>query len=101
MAAARGDTMATAIKTIYSRGGIFGFYQGLIPWAWIEAATKGSVLIFAQSELEYVFKKNGFSSFASAIFAGMGGGLAQAYTSTQLLKYSNGILYFYENSRSH
>jgi hypothetical protein len=72
MAANRGEGMAGAIRTIYSRGGIFGFYQGLIPWAWIEAATKGSVLIFAQSELEYYCKVAGMSNFSSAIVAGYG-----------------------------
>lgn len=80
MAANRAEGFGGAIRTIFSRGGILGFYQGLIPWAWIEAATKGSVLIFAQSELEYHCKKAGLSSFTSAILAGMGGGVAQAYT---------------------
>ncbi|OHF01703.1 mitochondrial DNA replication protein YHM2, partial [Colletotrichum orchidophilum] len=28
-------------------------YQGLIPWAWIEASTKGAVLLFVASEAEY------------------------------------------------
>jgi hypothetical protein len=32
MAASRGGGFSDALKTIYSRGGIFGFYQGLIPW---------------------------------------------------------------------
>ncbi len=36
MAASRGDGFAGAIRTVWSRGGILGFYQGLIPWAWIE-----------------------------------------------------------------
>jgi hypothetical protein len=80
MAANRAEGMLGACRTIYSRGGIFGFYQGLIPWAWIEAATKGSVLIFAQSELDYQCKNAGLSNFTSAILAGMGGGIAQAYT---------------------
>ena len=48
--------------------------------AWIEAATKGSVLIFAQSELEYQCKSFGLGSFTSSILSGMGGGVAQAYT---------------------
>ena len=38
------------------------------------------MLIFAQSELEYLFKRNNFSNFTSSVLAGMGGGLAQAYT---------------------
>ena len=36
MAADRSKGAMGAIRTIYSRGGLFGFYQGLIPWAWIE-----------------------------------------------------------------
>lgn len=32
MAANRQQTMLQAIKTVWSRGGVAGFYQGLIPW---------------------------------------------------------------------
>lgn len=32
MAANRTQTMAQAFRTVWSRGGFFGFYQGLIPW---------------------------------------------------------------------
>jgi len=32
MAANRSQSMPVAIKTIMSRGGYAGFYQGLIPW---------------------------------------------------------------------
>ncbi|CAO3565795.1 unnamed protein product [Mortierella alpina] len=53
---------------------------GMIPWAWIEASTKGAVLIFAASEIEYVAKGSGVSPFAAGLIGGMGGGLAQAYT---------------------
>jgi hypothetical protein len=42
--------MLQAFNTVLSRGGIKGFYQGLIPWAWIEASTKGAVLLFASGE---------------------------------------------------
>ncbi|KAJ1813282.1 Mitochondrial DNA replication protein yhm2, partial [Coemansia sp. RSA 2599] len=31
MAANRGDSIATSLKKTYARGGISGFYQGLIP----------------------------------------------------------------------
>ncbi|KAJ2837900.1 hypothetical protein J3B02_006394, partial [Coemansia erecta] len=31
MAANRGDSIATSLKRTYARGGISGFYQGLIP----------------------------------------------------------------------
>lgn len=79
MAANRGDNIGAAVVKIYQRGGILGFYQGLIPWAWIEASTKGAVLIFAASELEYSCRKAGLSNTASSILSGMGGGIAQAY----------------------
>src|SRR6202044_1948390 len=80
MAANRAQTMLQATKTVWSRGGIAGFYQGLIPWvrplesfvkffdvlisfnqAWIEASTKGAVLIFAASEIEERSVKTGLS----------------------------------------
>lgn len=32
MAANRSQKMADAARTVWSRGGVFGFYQGLIPW---------------------------------------------------------------------
>ncbi|KAG0205777.1 hypothetical protein BGX28_002700 [Mortierella sp. GBA30] len=80
LAANRQDNIATAFKKIYQRGGISGFYQGMIPWAWIEASTKGAVLIFAASEIEYVALGSGVSPFAAGLIGGMGGGLAQAYT---------------------
>jgi hypothetical protein len=32
MAAVRSQTMLEATKTVWSRGGVAGFYQGLIPW---------------------------------------------------------------------
>ncbi|KAJ3111346.1 hypothetical protein HDU96_005775 [Phlyctochytrium bullatum] len=76
MAANRGQSMPTAIATIWGRGGVLGFYQGLIPWAWIEAATKGAVLLFAASELEYSVRVLGGGPALAGILGGMGG----AYT---------------------
>lgn len=32
MAANRKETMLQALKSVWSRGGVAGFYQGLIPW---------------------------------------------------------------------
>ena len=69
-----------AFKKTWERGGIRGFYQGLIPWAWIEASSKGAILLFVSSELESRFKAIGVGSAASGVLAGMGGGIAQAYT---------------------
>lgn len=63
MAANRGQPMLAGLRSIYSRGGVLGFYQGLIPWAWIEASTKGAVLLFTASELEYRSSVAGASPF--------------------------------------
>jgi hypothetical protein len=63
LAANRGQSLAQALSTVYSRGGVFGFYQGLIPWAWIEGATKGAVLLFTASEFEYRALVAGASPF--------------------------------------
>ncbi|KAK6100091.1 hypothetical protein MT418_001454 [Batrachochytrium dendrobatidis] len=81
MAANRGDGLIQAVKKTFQRGGIAGFYQGLIPWAWIEASTKGAVLLFASSELEHIATTSmGMSKAAAGVMGGMGGGVAQAYT---------------------
>jgi hypothetical protein len=54
-------------------------YQGLIPWAWIEASTKGAVLLFVASEAEFYATSFGANNFVAGISGGMVGGLAQAY----------------------
>lgn len=54
-------------------------YQGLIPWAWIEASTKGAVLLFVASEAEYHARTFGASDFVAGISGGVTGGVAQAY----------------------
>lgn len=79
MASNRQQTMGQALRTVWSRGGVFGFYQGLIPWAWIEASSKGAVLIFTAGEIEKVALNGGFSSSVAGLLGGMGGGIAQAY----------------------
>ncbi|KAI9137361.1 mitochondrial carrier domain-containing protein [Paraphysoderma sedebokerense] len=81
MAANRGDGLGTAMRKIYARGGLPAFWTGLIPWAWIEASTKGAVLLFASSEIEYQTQSRfNLSPTAAGLLGGMGGGLAQAYT---------------------
>jgi len=73
--------LVTAIKKTWHRGGISGFYQGLVPWAWIEASTKGAILFFVASEIDHFLKsKLSVSPSLSGILSGMGGGVAQAYT---------------------
>ncbi|CAI7671979.1 hypothetical protein PCG10_000843 [Penicillium crustosum] len=79
MAANRGDSFVGAMGRIWGRGGIFGYYQGLIPWAWIEASTKGAVLLFVASEAEYYARTFGANDFVAGISGGMAGGVAQAY----------------------
>ncbi|PVU95528.1 hypothetical protein BB561_001766 [Smittium simulii] len=80
MAANRQDGVRAAIKKTYARGGLRGFYQGLIPWAWIEASTKGAVLLYTSSEVEHIAAGYGASRVTSGLLGGMLGGLAQAYT---------------------
>ncbi|KAI1878756.1 hypothetical protein JX265_002933 [Neoarthrinium moseri] len=79
MAANRGDSFAAALGRIWNRGGFFGYYQGLIPWAWIEASTKGAVLLFVASEAEYYARVAGANEFGGGIIGGVTGGVAQAY----------------------
>ncbi|KAF7593168.1 hypothetical protein BBP40_011881 [Aspergillus hancockii] len=79
MAANRGDSFASAMARIWGRGGVLGYYQGLIPWAWIEASTKGAVLLFVASEAEFYAKVLGAPDFLAGISGGMAGGIAQAY----------------------
>ena len=54
-------------------------YQGLIPWAWIEASTKGAVLLFAAAEIEGAAMTAGIGPATAGLLGGMGGGVAQAY----------------------
>ena len=79
MAAHRELSFLNAIKHVWSRGGALGFYQGLIPWAWIEASTKGAVLLFVSAEAEYRFRYLGMNHFGAGIMGGVTGGLAQSY----------------------
>ncbi|KAK0198252.1 mitochondrial carrier domain-containing protein [Armillaria mellea] len=79
MAANRSQSMLQACKTVWSRGGFVGFYQGLIPWAWIEASTKGAVLIFTASEVETATLSMGINPAFAGLLGGMTGGVAQAY----------------------
>ncbi|KZT61417.1 putative YHM2-protein of the mitochondrial carrier family [Calocera cornea HHB12733] len=79
MAANRSQSMLQAVSTVWSRGGPLGFYQGLIPWAWIEASTKGAVLLFTAAEIENRSIAAGLAPGWAGLLGGMGGGVAQAY----------------------
>ncbi|KAG8754515.1 Mitochondrial DNA replication protein yhm2 [Ceratobasidium sp. 428] len=71
--------MLQALRSVWSRGGVAGFYQGLIPWAWIEASTKGGVLLFTAAEVESRVVRFGLSPAAAGLLGGMTGGIVQAY----------------------
>ncbi|KAI8649354.1 hypothetical protein NCS56_01483500 [Fusarium sp. Ph1] len=76
----RNDSLKDAVQKTWARGGVRGFYQGLIPWAWIEASTKGAILILTSTEVEYYAKRH--LNAGSAVAGGLGGvagGAAQAY----------------------
>jgi hypothetical protein len=47
--------------------------------AWIEASTKGGVLLFTASEIETASTAMGINPAAAGLLSGMGGGIAQAY----------------------
>ncbi|KAM0748728.1 mitochondrial carrier [Meredithblackwellia eburnea MCA 4105] len=79
MASQRGDSMTVALRKVWARGGVLGFYQGLIPWAWIEASTKGAVLLFTAAEIEGAAVNFGISPAVGGLLGGMGGGVVQAY----------------------
>ncbi|KAF9514069.1 hypothetical protein BS47DRAFT_1343562 [Hydnum rufescens UP504] len=79
MAANRSQSMVQALRTVWSRGGVVGFYQGLIPWAWIEASTKGAVLLFTAAEVEKASASFGISQATGGLLGGISGGVAQAY----------------------
>ncbi|KAK4697692.1 hypothetical protein P7C70_g8169, partial [Phenoliferia sp. Uapishka_3] len=76
-AANRNDTLTTAFKKTYARGGLSGFWQGLIPWAWIESGLSGGVLIFTSSFVEDALLANGGVAAGTAGLAGgiLGGGI--------------------------
>lgn len=64
------------------RGSISLFFLLLTPetlQAWIEASTKGAVLLFTASEIESGVVGMGVSPAAAGLLGGMGGGIAQAY----------------------
>lgn len=80
VAANRQDTLRNAVRQTWLRGGFTAFYQGLIPWAWIEASTKGAILVLTSTEVERQCKSRFNANPATAgVLGGMAGGSAQAY----------------------
>ncbi len=65
--------------------GAFFRYIGVSPGplisiqAWIEASTKGGVLLFTASEIETSTTAMGMNPATAGLLGGMGGGIAQAY----------------------
>ncbi|KAL2843815.1 mitochondrial carrier domain-containing protein [Aspergillus pseudodeflectus] len=81
LAANRHDSLKDAVQKTWARGKWSAFYQGLIPWAWLEACTKGAILVLTASEIEYHvrIKLPNASPTLGGIVGGIGGGFAQAY----------------------
>ncbi|PYI09506.1 mitochondrial DNA replication protein [Aspergillus sclerotiicarbonarius CBS 121057] len=80
LAANRNDTLREAVQKTWARGRVVAFYQGLIPWAWLEASTKGAILVLTSSEVEYHARtKLNASPTVCGILGGIGGGIAQSY----------------------
>ncbi|OJJ79939.1 uncharacterized protein ASPGLDRAFT_1504091 [Aspergillus glaucus CBS 516.65] len=76
----RHDTLKDAVRKTWSRGGFTAFYQGLIPWAWLEACTKGAILVLTSTEIEHHAQtKFDASPTVCSVLGGIGGGFAQAY----------------------
>lgn len=83
--------------------------------AWIEASTKGAVLLFTASEIESATSGLGLSPAVAGLIGGMGGGIAQAYAtmgklrcwlhmpldSTLIRITCVRFLYMYEDCRNH
>ncbi|GAA5847651.1 hypothetical protein JCM3766R1_002438 [Sporobolomyces carnicolor] len=80
MASNRSDNLRTSIARTHARGGLKGFYQGLVPWAWIESATTGGILLFTSSWVEDISTGTfGIGKGVAGLLGGMAGGAAQAY----------------------
>ncbi|CEL06675.1 Putative Mitochondrial DNA replication protein [Aspergillus calidoustus] len=81
LAANRHDSLKDAVQKTWARGKWSAFYQGLIPWAWLEACTKGAILVLTASEIEYHVRNKlpNASPTLGGILGGIGGGFAQAY----------------------
>ncbi|GAA5859538.1 hypothetical protein JCM8547_006868 [Rhodosporidiobolus lusitaniae] len=80
MAANRSDSLTTAIRKTYAKGGYKGFYAGLVPWAWIESSTTGGILLFTSSYVEnFAMASGNVKPGAAGLLGGIAGGAAQAY----------------------
>ncbi|KAK1854623.1 mitochondrial dna replication protein [Colletotrichum chrysophilum] len=75
----RTDTLGDAVRKTWARAGVRGFYQGLIPWAWLEASTKGAILVLTSTEAEYYAKRSGLGTEIAGVLGGIVGGASQAY----------------------
>lgn len=80
MAAHRTETLRGACGRLYASRGLSAFWQGMIPWAWIEGTTKGGVLLFSQNEITGFAQTAGIDPLTASALGGIGGGICQAYT---------------------
>jgi len=51
MASNRNDNLREAIKKTYARGGLRGFYQGLIPWVRSSPVVDSGLAVWLQGEV--------------------------------------------------
>ncbi len=79
MAAHRNDRLRDAIARVYAKGGVSAFYRGLIPWGWIEASTKGGVLLASSSYVTSQMSHLGANTELASAVGGLAGGVCQAY----------------------
>ncbi|CAI7654752.1 unnamed protein product [Penicillium manginii] len=80
LAANRKDTLKQAVQKTWARGYVPAFYQGLIPWAWLEASTKGAILVLVSTEVEHQARtKLNSSPTLCGVLGGISGGIAQSY----------------------
>ncbi|OLN97030.1 Citrate/oxoglutarate carrier protein 1 [Colletotrichum chlorophyti] len=83
----RNDTLSEASRKTWARAGFRGFfYQGLKPWAWIEASTRGVILVLTSTEVEYYARRFGFGHSAAGVLGGIVGGASQAYLTMACMK---------------
>lgn len=111
VAANRHDSLLDGCRKTWARGGFTAFYQGLIPWAWIEASTKGAILILTSTEVERWSRSRFNASPAVAgVLGGIAGGAGQAYLTmgmarglgvTRVVLISARDDNLYENCRNH
>jgi hypothetical protein len=103
MAANRSQTMYQALTSIWARGGVAGFYQGLIPWVSLVTVASANANGCCRPGLRLLPRElcscspllrwkdavlsAGINPGAAGLLGGMTGGIAQAYATMGMLAY--------------